>query len=85
MGKDDKPESEGGAAKKDDSSSVGVKTGGGLFGNLSTGAAAGGTSLFGGPTSTGTSLFGSGFKFTPASTTTSGGSGIFGGGSLFGS
>jgi len=44
------------------------------------------TSLFGGQASnTGSSLFGSGFKFTPSTATTTGNSNIFGGGSLFGS
>lgn len=83
LGKEDKPESD--ASKKDDSSSVGVKTsGGGLFGNVSTSAAANTTSIFGGAASTGTGLFGSGFKFTPASTSTTAGTSVFGSGSLFG-
>lgn len=81
MGKDDKPD----ASKKDDSSSVEVKTSGtGIFGNASTNAAAS-TSIFGGAASTGTALFGAGFKFTPASTTTTAGTSVFGTSSLFGS
>lgn len=60
-----------------------LKTTGGLFGNLSTSATAGGPSAFG-QASTSTSLFGTGFKFTPASTA-AGGSSVFGGASLFGS
>lgn len=63
-------------------STISAKTPGGLFGNLSTSATAGATSLFGQP-SNGTSLFGSGFKFTPASTA-AGASSVFGGTSLFG-
>lgn len=76
-----------GEVKKADDS-VKTNAGVGLFGNLSTGGAAG-TSLFGGAaSSSGASLFGSGFKFTPVSTTSTAANtagGIFGGASLFGS
>lgn len=81
--KDDK--SEGVESKKEsDKKEEGAKpNGGSLFGNLSTGATAGGqTSLFGGQASTSGSLFGSGFKF--GTSTTAGGSSVFQTGSLFG-